>query len=120
MFVDSFGHIPYHNFSTVMRYYLSLGSNIGRTRQNLERARLLLEENGVRILRQSSLYRTQPVGYASQPWFINQVLGVECRLEPVEVLALVKKLEGDMKRLPGRRFGPRLIDIDILLAGRRV
>jgi len=103
-----------------MRYYLSLGSNLGRRERNLERARRLLEAHGVRMRRRSSLYKTQPVGYADQPPFVNQVLGVESRREPAALLAVIKNLEKAMKRAPGRRFGPRIIDVDILLAGRRV
>lgn len=103
-----------------MRYYLSLGSNLGRREGNLERARRLLELRGIRILCRSSLYETQPVGYADQPPFVNQVLGVESRSEPGALLDAIKNLEKAMKRVPGRRFGPRIIDVDILLAGRRV
>jgi len=103
-----------------VRYFLCLGSNMGRKRENLARARSLLEAHGVRVLRRSSLYRTQPVAFERQPWFINQVLGVESGKEPGDLLRLVKRLEKEMKRIPGRRFGPRRIDIDILLAGRKV
>ncbi|MBN2198488.1 MAG: 2-amino-4-hydroxy-6-hydroxymethyldihydropteridine diphosphokinase [Candidatus Aminicenantes bacterium] len=103
-----------------MRYHLSLGSNLGRKARNLERARRLLEENGVRILRRSSLYKTEPVGLTGQPPFVNQALSVDSRMSPEALLALLKKLEKAMKRVSGKRFGPRVIDIDILLAGRRV
>jgi len=103
-----------------MRYVLSLGSNLGRKRENLARARRLLAENGVAVLHASSLYRTQPVGRAGQPWFVNQVLRVESGREPRELILLAKRIERDMKRAPAGRFGPRVIDIDILLAGRRV
>ncbi|HEX9903015.1 MAG TPA: 2-amino-4-hydroxy-6-hydroxymethyldihydropteridine diphosphokinase [Acidobacteriota bacterium] len=101
-----------------MRYFLGLGSNLGRKRENLARARRLLEQNGIRLLRRSAEYRTQPVGDPDQPWFINQVVEAETGLDSLELLALVKRLEGEMKRKPGPRGGPRRIDIDILLAGR--
>ncbi len=103
-----------------VRYFLGLGSNLGRKRANLARARTLLEKRGVRILRKSSEYLTQPVGDRDQPWFVNQVVEVETRLDALPLLALSKALEGEMKRRPARRNGPRLIDIDILLAGRRI
>jgi 2-amino-4-hydroxy-6-hydroxymethyldihydropteridine diphosphokinase len=95
-----------------------MGSNLGRKGENLARARRLLEQNGVRILRKSGEYRTQPVGNQDQPWFINQVVEAETGLEPLELLALIKRLESEMKRRPGPRGSPRRIDIDVLLAGR--
>ncbi len=101
-----------------MRYFLSLGSNLGRKKQQLETARRLLRESGVRILKESSLYLTEPVDVRDQPHFLNQVLLVECGLKPEDLLSLTQDLERRMKRLPTRRFGPRRIDIDILLAGR--
>jgi len=101
-----------------VRYFLGLGSNLGRKRVNLARARRLLEKNGIHILKESSEYRTQPVGDQDQPWFVNQVLEVETGLDAGELLTAVMRLEGIMKRKPVPRGGPRLIDIDILLAGR--
>jgi 2-amino-4-hydroxy-6-hydroxymethyldihydropteridine diphosphokinase len=103
-----------------VRTFLGLGSNLGRKRENLARARRLLEKNGVRLLRLSAEYRTQPVGDQDQPWFINQVVEAETCLEPSNLLALIKRLEKEMKRRPRSRGGPRRIDIDILLAGRRI
>jgi 2-amino-4-hydroxy-6-hydroxymethyldihydropteridine diphosphokinase len=103
-----------------MRYFLGLGSNLGRRKDNLSQARRLLKKNGLRLLRASAEYRTQPVGDRNQPWFINQVLEAESSLEPSALLVLVKQLETEMKRTPGRRRGPRRIDIDILLAGLRI
>jgi 2-amino-4-hydroxy-6-hydroxymethyldihydropteridine diphosphokinase len=102
------------------RYYLSLGSNLGRKRDNLARARRQLEEAGIRVRRASSLYRTQPVGFKDQPWFYNQVVEAEACLSALELLDAVKRIERRMKREPARRNGPRRIDIDILLAGPTV
>jgi len=84
----------------------------------LARALRLLEKNGVRILRRSGEYRTQPVGDEDQPWFVNQVVEAETGLESPELLAMIKRLEREMKRGPGPCGGPRKIDVDILLAGR--
>ena len=103
-----------------MRYFLGLGSNLGRKRANLARARSLLEKSGIRILRKSSEYLTQPVGDREQPWFVNQVMEVESSLDALPLLALAKSLEEEMNRRPTPRGGPRPIDIDILLAGRRI
>jgi 2-amino-4-hydroxy-6-hydroxymethyldihydropteridine diphosphokinase len=99
-----------------MRYFLGLGSNLGDPRKNLMRARRRLAGNGLKIRKTSSLYRTEPVGFPGQPWFLNQVVQVETGLSPCGLLGLVKLIETKMGRTPGSRNGPRVIDIDILLA----
>jgi len=101
----------------MMRYYLSLGSNLGDETENLARLRCLLEQSGIRVVRASSLYRTQPVGLAGQPWFLNQVLEIDTSLGPRGLLHLLKKVETTLGRKPGPVNGPRVLDIDILLAG---
>ncbi|HMA54115.1 MAG TPA: 2-amino-4-hydroxy-6-hydroxymethyldihydropteridine diphosphokinase [Acidobacteriota bacterium] len=103
-----------------MIYYLGLGSNLGRRQANLARARRLLEKEGVAVLAASSIYETEPVDYAEQPWFLNQVLKVRSALEPPALLRLAKSVEAAMKRRPAVLKGPRTIDIDILLAGSLV
>jgi 2-amino-4-hydroxy-6-hydroxymethyldihydropteridine diphosphokinase len=103
-----------------MVYYLSLGSNLGRRATNLTRARRLLARSGVDVLLASSVYETEPVDLPDQPWFLNQVLEVRSGLEPLGLLSLVKTIETEMGRVPAGPKGPRLIDIDILLAGDRV
>jgi 2-amino-4-hydroxy-6-hydroxymethyldihydropteridine diphosphokinase len=102
-----------------MKYFLSLGSNLGDRRKQLAQALAALQKGGVRVLRFSSLYLTQPVGYADQPWFYNQVVEVSTDLEPAGLLALIKKVERNMGRRPARINRPRPIDIDILLAEDR-
>ncbi len=103
-----------------MKYFLSLGSNLGRKRANLVRAAGLLGENGISILRSSSVYRTEPVDVPDQPWFYNQVLEVDAPFNPLALLTVVKSIEWAMKRAPAVDKGPRTIDIDILLAGRTI
>jgi 2-amino-4-hydroxy-6-hydroxymethyldihydropteridine diphosphokinase len=98
-------------------YYLSLGSNLGRRTANLARARRLLTAAGVEILRESSVYETEPVDYRDQPWFLNQVLEVRTAHDPPGLLRLAKSVEAGLKRVPTVAKGPRTIDIDILLAG---
>jgi|WetSurMetagenome_2_1015567.scaffolds.fasta_scaffold65364_3 2-amino-4-hydroxy-6-hydroxymethyldihydropteridine diphosphokinase len=99
-----------------MIYHLGLGSNRGKSGEHLARARRLLAAAGIVVRKASSLYRTEPVGFRGQAWFLNQVLEVETELSPWELLGAVKALEARMGRRPGPRNGPRLIDIDILLA----
>jgi len=101
-------------------YYLSLGSNMGRRTENLARARRLLARNGVEVLKASSVYETEPVDYADQPWFLNQVLEVRTGLGPRALLRLAKSIEAKMMRLPTVPKGPRPIDIDLLVAGGTV
>jgi len=98
-----------------MRVYLGLGSNIGNPAGRLTAAVLALEKEGVRILKTSALYKTEPVGLSAQPWFINQVLEADTEASPCALLALAKKIERYGGRRPGPRNGPRSIDIDILL-----
>jgi 2-amino-4-hydroxy-6-hydroxymethyldihydropteridine diphosphokinase len=100
-----------------MVYFLGLGSNLGRRAANLARARQALQAAGIGILRVSSIYETEPVDFRDQPWFLNQVLEVRTDLAPTALLSLAKGIEAGMKRAPAVPKGPRLIDIDILLAG---
>jgi len=95
--------------------YLGIGSNIGEREDNCLRAITLLEERGLRITRRSSLCETEPWGVREQPKFINMVVEAETDLSPRELLQLLKRTERDMGRQPGTKWGPRLIDLDILL-----
>ena len=99
-----------------MKYHLGLGSNLGRTKRNLEKAVSLLIRKGIEIRKMSSLYQTEPVGRSDQPWFINQAVEVESGLSPQELLIFVKEIETDMGREATVPDGPRIIDLDILLA----
>ena len=100
--------------------YLGLGANLGEREVHLARAvHLLAESPAVQISRSSSIYQTAPWGYLEQPDFLNSVLEIETTLEPVALLELTQSIERQIGRQPGIRFGPRLIDIDILLYGEQ-
>lgn len=103
-----------------MRYCLCLGSNLEDREKKLDLARSHLEQEGIRIVQSSSIYESQPVDHHDQPWFLNQVLEVEADLSPDQVLERVKKIETEMKRVTTVPKGPRIIDIDILLAGQSI
>ena len=103
-----------------MIYFLSLGSNLGNKARNLARAGRLLREGGVEVLKESSIYLTEPVDNTDQPWFVNEVLEVRSALDPPALLRLAKSIEARMKRVPTVAKGPRTIDIDILFAGDTV
>lgn len=93
--------------------YLSLGSNLGDRLTNLRNAISNISPK-VKSLSQSSIYETAPWGYSDQPDFLNQVIKAETDLDPLGLLAFVKEIEVSMGRRETFRFGPRLIDIDIL------
>jgi 2-amino-4-hydroxy-6-hydroxymethyldihydropteridine diphosphokinase len=99
-----------------MRYFLSLGSNLGDKEKNITDALALLQEHGVEILKISSLYETQPVDFPSQPWFYNQLVKIRTKAQPEALLELARKIEQKMGRKRRLKKGPRIIDIDIVLA----
>lgn len=96
--------------------YLGLGSNLGDRRQNLIAALDRLPPE-VLVKAVSSLYETDPVGPQDQQDFYNAVCRASTSLEPRQLLAHVKQVERDVGRTEGPRWGPRVIDIDILLCG---
>ena len=100
--------------------YLGLGSNLGERDANLEQAmRLLGSSVDTKPIRSSSVYETAPWGYSDQPSFLNCVLEIQTTLEPIPLLELAQSVEAKVGRLPTFRWGPRLVDIDILLYGDR-
>ena len=99
--------------------YLALGSNLGDREINLRTALGRLSAF-VQITLRSSIYETEPVGVREQPWFLNMVIGGTTTLSPVDLLRLAKKIENEMGRAEGIRFGPRPIDIDILFYDRLI
>lgn len=93
--------------------YLSLGANLGDRLANLRLALAALPP-AVRVEARSSVYETPPWGYAEQPAFLNQVVRGRTRRSPHSLLAYLKRLEKRLGRQASFRYGPRLIDIDIL------
>jgi 2-amino-4-hydroxy-6-hydroxymethyldihydropteridine diphosphokinase len=97
------------------RVHLSFGSNLGDSRALIRKALRELSAAGIKIVRVSSLYKTEPVDYLDQPWFINCVASVETSLSPHRLLQALISIERTLGRIRGKPKGPRLIDIDILL-----
>jgi 2-amino-4-hydroxy-6-hydroxymethyldihydropteridine diphosphokinase len=98
------------------KIYLSLGSNLGDRLKNL----LLVEEKlppQVQVLKKSAVYETEPWGYLDQPKFLNQVFFAQTSLSPLELLAHIKVIEKEVGRKPTFLYGPRKVDIDILIYG---
>jgi 2-amino-4-hydroxy-6-hydroxymethyldihydropteridine diphosphokinase len=94
--------------------YLALGTNLGDRLANLSLAVQSLPP-AVRPRSVSPVYQTPPWGYLDQPAFLNQVLQAHTDLAPLDLLDFLKRLETQLGRRPGLRYGPRLIDLDILL-----
>lgn len=103
------------------RAYLCLGANLGEPRETLRCAADLLERAGLTISRRSAFYRTPPWGPVPQPDYVNQVLEVCSPVGPRDLLALALLVERELGRDRAReeRYGPRRIDIDILLFGAK-
>jgi len=104
-----------------VRVYVGLGSNIGRRERELTRAiERLRGLPDTRVVKVSRFVETKPVGVLDQPDFINSVVELDTSLGPLALLDRLKAIEGEMGRKPSTRWGPRLIDLDILLYGGRV
>jgi 2-amino-4-hydroxy-6-hydroxymethyldihydropteridine diphosphokinase len=99
--------------------YIGVGSNIGDKKANCRKAIELLADTG-RIIRVSSLYHTEPVGYKEQEDFINAVVSIETDLSAGELLDACFAIEGRLGRKRALRWGPRTIDLDILLYGDQI
>jgi 2-amino-4-hydroxy-6-hydroxymethyldihydropteridine diphosphokinase len=95
--------------------YIGIGSNLGNREENCKKAVKLLIENDIKVVKLSSKIETEPWGIKEQPKFINMAAKIETDIGPVELLRLFKKIESTMGRTPGMGWGPRVIDIDILL-----
>lgn len=99
--------------------FLSLGGNLGEPAKSMGAAlRMLDADNAVNVLSVSSLYRTPPWGKVDQPDFLNAAARLVTDLAPRGLLELCLEIERQLKRIRGERWGPRLIDIDILTFGR--
>jgi 2-amino-4-hydroxy-6-hydroxymethyldihydropteridine diphosphokinase len=101
--------------------YIGLGSNLGEPARQLDDAcrRLSLIE-GLEITGISSYYQTPPFGVLDQPWFMNAAVSVRTRLSPEDLLAALLQVESDMGRVRKQRWGPRLVDLDLLLYNNKV
>jgi 2-amino-4-hydroxy-6-hydroxymethyldihydropteridine diphosphokinase len=104
---------------TSERIYLGLGSNLGDRLANLARAVEGLDKSGVHVVRSSRVYETEPVGGPPQPRYLNAVVEVTTDLETADLLRTCLEIESELGRTRGERWGPRVIDIDLLTYGDR-
>ncbi|MEK3885254.1 2-amino-4-hydroxy-6-hydroxymethyldihydropteridine diphosphokinase [Paenibacillus sp. PL2-23] len=96
--------------------YIALGSNMGDREELLRQAIVLIDEHPhIGVERVSALYETDPVGYTDQPAFLNMVIDVTTSLQPLELLREQLELERRLGRIRHERWGPRTIDLDLLL-----
>lgn len=103
------------------RVFIGIGSNMGRKEDNIRRALDLLNENpGISVTGVAPLYSTGPVGHTDQDWFLNTVALLETGFSPHELLFFLMDVENKMGRERTIRWGPRVIDLDILLYGDSV
>ena len=96
--------------------YIGLGSNIGdRTQRLVDACATLHRHPAITVQAVSSLYHTAPVGFTAQDWFLNAVACLETTLSPQALLGVTQATEQRLGRVPTWHWGPRLIDLDILL-----
>lgn len=101
--------------------YIGLGSNLLGPQEQLKTALgYLKRQSGVVVLQVSSCYKTAPVGPQDQPDFMNQVVAIETTLAPLKLLAVLQSIENEMGRVRDQRWGPRVIDLDLLLYGEEL
>lgn len=95
------------------KVYLCLGSNVGNKLNNIKKAINHIKKN-LKIIKISPVYKTEPMGYKKQEWFLNCVVEAETDKKPLALLNFLKSIEKKLKRKKTFRYGPRTIDIDII------
>src|SRR3989338_8099661 len=99
--------------------FIALGSNLGNKKENIINAIKILKAKS-RILKVSPLYKTEPVYYTNQDWFLNCVVEISADLTPKQLLYFLKSIEKKLGRKKSVKYGPRIIDLDILFYSNRV
>jgi 2-amino-4-hydroxy-6-hydroxymethyldihydropteridine diphosphokinase len=104
------------------RVFVALGTNLGADLERNLRTALagIAQLRATEVVRVSSFLSTEPWGATDQPRFLNAVAEIRTQLEPLELLAALQQLESRLGRVPSYHWGPRLIDLDIILYGERV
>lgn len=103
------------------KVFLGLGSNMGDRYNNLEKAFYgLADHPQIELIDQSSVYETKPIGYLDQDNFLNMVVAIRTTLSPYELLDYIQEVELRLGRKRDQHWGPRTIDIDILIFGEDI
>jgi len=100
--------------------YIGLGSNLGDRLANIRKAIELMKKERIEITDESSIYETEPVGYIEQGWFLNSVVRGRTELSPERLWETLEKIEKSMGREREIKWGPRIIDLDILFYGNKI
>jgi 2-amino-4-hydroxy-6-hydroxymethyldihydropteridine diphosphokinase len=101
--------------------YIGIGSNIGSPIVNCQRSIALLDNHaGIKVIAHSSFYETEPIGPTDQSWFVNAVAEISTDMDPIPLLDALLNIEIAMGRIRNEKWGPRKIDLDILLYGKSV
>lgn len=101
--------------------FIGIGSNLGDPLSNcLDAIATLISLEQISLTQQSSFYKTEPVGFRDQDWFVNGVVEVKTAYSPRSLLETLKVIEYEMGRRAGEKWGPRVIDLDILFYGQEI
>ncbi len=104
-----------------MKAYIGLGSNLGNREENIRKAVALLEKSqGIKLVKLSPFYETEPVGDIPQGKFINAAAEIYTAISPSGLLAVCRNIEDELGRVRTVKWGPRTIDLDVLLYGEEV
>ncbi len=104
------------NYERIIKAYLGLGTNLGDRLSNLQRSlKLLFSTPGIELESFSNIYETEPVGGPQQGPFLNACLAINTELSPVDLLLALLSVEEKMQRVREERWGPRIIDFDLLI-----
>lgn len=105
----------------VVDTFIGIGSNLDNRIKNCDQAiKKIVSNSEIELLKLSSLYETNPVGYTNQPKFINQVCNIKTSLTADHLLDFLLKIESDLGRVRDIHWGPRIIDLDLLFFGQQV
>ena len=98
--------------------YIGIGSNLGTPGKNCTKAiERISADHDIKIISKSSFYQTEPIGGVQQDWFVNSAIEIKTDLSPENLLSVLLNLELAMGRIRKEKWGPRLIDLDLLLYG---
>ena len=101
--------------------YIGIGSNLGTPEKNCTKAiEKISNTKDIKIISKSSFYQTEPIGGVQQGWFVNSAIEIETDLSPENLLSVLLNLELAMGRIRKEKWGPRLIDLDLLFYGNLV
>lgn len=102
------------------KIYVALGTNIGNKQENLQKALALMNDEGIKVIKTSSWYITEPYGFIDQDVFLNGVAEVAFSGEAAQLLNKLLQIEKKMMRVRKIHWGPRIIDLDIILFGQKI